>query len=400
VRRLPGVGLVSASGLAASGLTFVVFVLAGRRLSAVAFADFAAIWGLIFGAASILGAFELEAARRSARSSGHLGNLSNLALLTSLALSAIALVGAPLIALIVSTEVLPVIAVAFAMAFYPLFYITRGRIAGLDRLTQYAAVSLLEGLLRPLTLVALGTSAAWQFTWATASGAAAWLPWGPSLARASVGADPPESAAQESRSETAKKVGVLMSGNIAGAILITGMPATLTVVLGDADGVGIATAVVLASVSRAPLILLQSVYGLLVPWFVRSGIVDVAAWVRKRWLVLAVGFAALTVIGGLVLIVAVDLLFGERYRVGIPVAVVFMFGALLLGILQIMTAGLVARDLHRLVQIMWWSTTATALCVLMLGRAVGMSPIWAASIAQSSGPLVGLAIASRSLRAG
>ena len=398
VNRTAGVALVSASGLAASGLTFIVFVLAGRRLSVESFGDFAAIWGLIFGAASILGAFELEAARRSAKKGGALGNLAGLAIAASVLLSVVALVGAPLTARLLATEVAPALAVVLALAFYPMFYVTRGRIAGLDRLGQYALISLLEGLLRPVVLVALGATAAWQFTWATASGAVAWIPWGPSVARASTSGVPSAGVWDESRAQTARKVGVLMSGNVAGAILITGLPATLTLVLGDSDQLGIATAVVLASVSRAPLILLQSVYGLLVPWFVRSGAIDLAAWVRKYRLGLIAGAAAVTLVGAVALAVAIDVLFGGRYAVGLPVAAAFLFGALLLGVVQITTASLVARDLHRLVQIMWWSTTATALFALVLGRMLDLSPVWAAAIGQSLGPLVGLAIAFRALR--
>lgn len=395
--RLMRVGFVSASGITASLFSFLVFVAAGRNLSSEALSEFAAIWGILFAMASVLSAFELEAARQASRHPHGMREIYLAAAITSLGVACIVVAALPLLSRLLHAPILAVGAVAAGSAFYPMLFVTRGHLAGRGELEQLAAVTFLEGLLRPLSLLAVGMTSVWQFTWATAIGATAWLPWSLSAFRELTPGGRASSTTTSTLSSVTRRVGMLMSGNIASAILLAGMPATIIVVLGGSDDVGVATAVVALAVSRAPLVLLSSVYGLAVPWFIQRDGATTPHLTTKQFRGLTLAAAVTAVIGSLGLGLAVDVLFGGRYSVDLFLSGFFVVGTLLLGGVQIMAARLVASDRHRVVQAMWWVATGSAVGIMVLARDSGLTIPWIVALAQGCGASAGLVFARYSL---
>lgn len=385
--------LVSTAGLLASGLTFVVLILAQRRLDAKAFVDFGAVWGLIFGTASVLAAFELESARVASKGDQSRGHLPvKFAVLIGAGLSLLALAISPLLVQGFSlTNPAVTFGLVFSAALYPLYYVTRGMLAGGDRLTAYATVSFLEGFLRLLLLVAVGAAYAWQFTLAAGVGAAAFLPWLRQVIRFNATSD--RVGFKTEAQQTWRNVGPLASGQIAGAIIITGMPATLTLALGVDDAVGIAAALVLVSISRIPLVLLASVYGVLVPWFSRREDETSPFFQNVGWVTIGSAGFVTVIVGAFALRLVAGLLF-KIDEVGFWLAALYVCGGLALGALQILTARLVALDGHMTVQLAWWASAGVGVMCLVLGRFTSFQPALVAGVAQLLGPAVGLLLVS------
>ena len=377
------VAKVSIAGLSASGLSFIVFVAAGRGLEADHFADFGAVWGLFFGAAAVLSAIELEASRQAAEGE----ELADLAGAT-LVLSALALIlGSALTPAIQPMLSLhrPAIVwvVIVGLSAFPLFFFGRGVLAGTDRLESYAVLSLAEGALRSMALL-IPIGAVIGYVVAMVAGPAVVipllvirLPWPFSRLRWA-----------PIRRQLMRLV-PLFSGNVAGALLITGLPATATVALGDADEVGLAIAVALSMVSRFPLVLLQSVYGLLVPWFLKR---TPPSAVRSKPLMAILLSPLVLLIGALVTFIGARVVVGVSPRLNLPIAGVYFFGAFLLGALQIATARLVSLQLRSVVQAMWWSAALLAIGAMVISRFVEFDTVRALGIAQLVGPAAGLAV--------
>ena len=377
------VATVSIAGLSAAGLSFVVFVAAGRSLGADHFADFAAVWGLFFGTAAVLSAIELEASRQAAESEG-LADLAGTTLLLSALVLIVGFALSPAIQTVLSLHRPTMVWVAIVgLSAFPLYFFGRGVLAGTDRLESYAVLSLAEGALRSAALL-IPIGAVVGYVVAMVAGPAAAipllmirLPWPFSRLRwAAI------------RQQLMRLV-PLFSGNVAGALLITGLPATATVALGDADEVGLATAVALSMVSRFPLLLLQSVYGLLVPWFLKRA---PTSSVRPKSVVAILFSPLVLLIGALVTFVGARVVVGGSPKLNLPIAGVYFFGAFLLGALQIATARLVSLQLRSVVQAMWWSAAVLAIGVMVIGRFAHFDTVFALGVAQLVGPAVGLAV--------
>lgn len=380
--------LVGSAGLTASGLSFIVLVLAQRRLDATAFVDFGVVWGLIFGSASILAAFELESARATA---GGDRVPVRLATLTGVALALVVIGASPFLVSGFSLAHPAVLSgLLVSSALYPLNGVTRGWLAGADRLGSYALASLLEGALRLAPLVVLSATEDWHFTLAAGVGSAAFLPWLPRLLRHARASE--RVALRTEIRHAWWSVGSLMSGQVAAAILITGMPATLTLVLGSGDTQGIAMALILVSVSRLPLILLSSVYGLLVPWFRRELTVRSFPSRRLPWQMAVPAAAVILGIGALALQLVARVLFSIDGDVGFWLAALFVGGGSALGGLQTLTARLVAQNRHSTVQLVWWASVGAAIVCLILGRVTSLTPALSVGLAQLAGPALGMAI--------
>ncbi len=379
-RRVVTVGI---AGLSASGLSFLVFVAAGRGLGTDQFADFGAAWGLFFGLGAVLSAIELEASRQAAEGED-VGDLAGASLLVSALVLALGLTLSPGIQRMLSFQHLEtVVVVVFGMSAFPLYFFGRGVLAGSDRLEAYALFSFGEGFLRSSILViAFGTLVGYLV--AMVAGPIALipllmirLPW------------PFSRPIWTAIRQQLFKLVPLLSGNVAGALLITGLPATATVALGDADETGLAIAVALSMVSRFPLVLLQSVYGLLVPWFLRM---DSSRATRSRSAAILLILAPVFAVGAVVTFVGTRVVVGASPRFNIATAAVYFLGASLLGAIQVATARLVSLELRSVVQLMWWSAAILAIGTLVVGRLAGFDTVSALGLAQLIGPAIGLTV--------
>jgi len=374
-----------------------VFLGAGRALDPQSFTDFAGVWGAIFGMAAVLGAIELEAARQAAAGQDT-GPLTRTALLFGSVLALAGVLGAPLIATALQlSEPRVALAIPAALATYPLLFVVRGTLAGSDRLGAYAGITPLENAIRLGVAIPSMLSGTARFVSAIAIGPLAFTPWMSMI-----------SAPMKQRwswTELRSQLGgiaPLLSGNLAGALLITGMPATAIIVLGDNDAVGISAAVALATISRVPLVLLNSVYGLLVPWFMRGGRFRTNHAVGRRVsfqviVALIAVAAAILGLGGAITAIGARFMIDAPERIALGVALVYTAGAGCLGLIQVATARLVAAGRRGSVQTMWWSAAITAVAIMIVGRSTSTDVVLSLAAAQLVGPLVGLAVASRTL---
>lgn len=398
VKRWRSVVLVSAASLVSSGLALVVFVWAGRTLEADQFVDFAGIWGATFGLAAVLGGIELEVARQSA-SKHDIGHVTSASIGLAGVLGLAGVFFAPLVAdaLRLAEPKLAYLVVVPLVA-YPLLAVARGQLAGEGRLPSYAALVLLENVLRlAAVLVPLGTGTG-RFATAVAIGPLAFVPWikrvvGPARRRWSWG----------SITRQLRAIGPLMSGNLGGAILITGLPATVLIVLGNRDTTGISIAITLAIVSRAPLLLLNSVYGLLVPWFVRGDEQHhrpEASGMKLPSFLLGLAIVATLPIGAWLTVFFAEVAIGTGDRASFGTGLMFVAGAILLGVLQVTTTRLVARGKHRVVQRMWWVSALVSVTIMLGGRLADGDVVLVLALALFIGPLVGVALARSTISRG
>jgi hypothetical protein len=281
---------------------------------------------------------------------------------------------------------------------YPTLAVVRGQLAGEGRLASYAAVVVFENVLRlAAVLVPLGTGTE-RFATAVAVGPLAFVPWikrvvGPARRRWS----------WDSIKRQLRDIGPLMSGNLGGAILITGLPATILIVLGNGDATGISIAITLAIVSRAPLLLLNSVYGLLVPWFVRGD--QQHHWPAASGMTLPTFFLGLAIVAALPIGAWLTVLFAEIVietgdRADFGAGLMFVAGAILLGVLQVTTARLVARGKHRSVQRMWWVSALVSVAIMVWGRLANGDVVLVLALALFIGPLVSVALARGTISRG
>lgn len=388
--RWRSVALVSGASLASSGLALVVFVLAGRTLEADQFVDFAGIWGATFGLAAVLGGIELEVARQSA-SKQDIGEVTSTSVGLAVVLGLAGVFSAPFVAdALRLAEPRLAYLIVIPLVAYPPLAVARGQLAGEGRLRSYAAVVVFENVLRLAAVLIPFASGTARFATAVAIGPLAFVPWikrvvGPARRRWS----------WDSITRQLRAIGPLMSGNLGGAILITGLPATVLIVLGNGDTTGISIAITLAIVSRAPLLLLSSVYGLLVPWFVREDGQQhrpEASGMKLRPFLLGLAIVAALPIGAWLTVLFADVVIETGDRASFGAGLMFAAGAILLGVMQVTTARLVARGKHRIVQRMWWVSALVSVAIMLWGRLADGDVVLVLALALFIGPLVSVAL--------
>ncbi|GGC11291.1 hypothetical protein [Cellulomonas carbonis] len=374
---LRSLGTVGGALLASSALGYVLLALVARVLEEDRYAVFLSAWGVVFGLGSVLSVVEQEVSRYAAeaRAAGRatpraatqvlaLAGGAALAVCAALALSppgARVFGGLPVLGLLacVSTA-------GFAVQFF-----VRGVLVGRGLLRPYAAVLLVEAGVRLLVAGALalwlaaapagGPDRTVAMVAAVVTGSFAWV-----VAVRRVRGEMASAGPSEPWGALARDVAVLATAAGLTAVLLTGYPSLVVLVVGDSTGLAALFAAVTAT--RVPLLLLAPVQALAVPAVVRlvlAGRTD-----RLRMLLVRGGLALLAVaavgaLGGALLgpwVVATA--FGSQYRTSGTTVAVLMAATVVVGGVLLESAALLALRRRPAMLGTWAAAAATAVVLL------------------------------------
>ncbi len=383
--------ILSTSFFLASALGLVLLVVIARWLTPGENAHFQAIWGLIFAFASVLGSLEQEVTRRSTEA--HLdGSKPPVGVVQAVGLAAMACL--VILALLLATSAgksivlhSPVIVAMTALSLlnFVVLILARGVLLGSNALRAYAAVLAGEAAVRLIVLgalVGLGVDGSVEWAvFATVVGSLVWLPAIALLVRAidwRSGLDPWRSAGGT--------VVALATANGLSALVLTGFPTVVALVIGEASQLAVLLAVI--TFARAPLALLAPVQALTVPTVVRWSRNGDGHRLTRALFLIAGGSVALALLGAVVGWFAgpwaVALVLGEDYRPSallialVAGATCVMAGALL------QAAALVALQRYWLLASCWTISIAAAAAVMLAApwspEARGLGGFTAASV--------------------
>lgn len=364
-------GTVGSAMAVSSLLGYVLLAGVARWLTEADFAVFLSTWGVIFGLGSALSVVEQEVSRQSAaaKAVGARTGRSSLQILTLAAVVAVAVsVGIALSPLGESVyggyRSIAILTCLATVGFGPQFFV-RGLLVGHGRLRPYAAVLVIEPVLRlvvagalalaltsdrlvPMVLAVVTGSFAWLFVVLGARGLvdvrSGGEPWG----------------------RVSRRVLVLGSASALTACLLTGYPAIVTAVVGSTEG--LATLFTVITATRVPLILVSPVQALAVPAVVRLVYAgktrELRSYLVKGMGALAVT-AALGAVGGALLGPwAVRVFFGAQYEASpLMVAILLASTVVIAGIL-LQAAALLALQRYGSLLLTWGTAVVAALVVL------------------------------------
>lgn len=407
------VALSSAIGV---GLLAII----GRLLSPSDYGLFVAFWGVMFGLASSLSTVEQEAARQTAETAAPgespIRRVALAAGLIATTFAALTLLppissrlygdpNSPLGLLVVLTTV------GFSFQF-----VVRGVLIGAGHVRSYAGLLIVEAGSRLLLLLAvwatigltLGTAAA-----AVAVGAFAWIFWGPRVlaltkaAPSTLRDGPPSWRAPFSRAAS------LMVAAGLTASLITGYPAVVAFFADGDPGAAVGAVFAALTVSRVPLLFVAPLQALAVPTVVRwrqdrssrNPRAIIVKALAITFFAACVGSVATWFLGPW----AVTVVYGPKYIVTPGAVAGLAFSACILGLLQLLSAALIAFESYRSMIIVWstalvstvvWlffsplslvtSTVVGAVVGPVAGVIVGVLALWKLAkvpTAPTSGPL-------------
>jgi len=263
-----GVALITSSLLG-----FILLGLIARWLTPDENAAFLSIWGLVFGLGSVISAIEQEIARQAtrawlagARVPGSVLQLTMVAL--GLAVTAVlVMVALPMRESLIAGSLWIVGLTLIAVGGFAVQFMVRGVLLGTSRITRYAAVILLEALLRALLAAGLVLGQAPpSLVWAVATIVVGCFGWTPLLGGLARSID--RRAGFEPWRRVWNRIGALGLANGLSALVLTAFPTLVTVVLGTTQG--LATLFGAVTLSRVPLVLMAPVQAMVVPLATRA----------------------------------------------------------------------------------------------------------------------------------
>lgn len=405
-RSATAVGLASLVG---GGSSYVVLLVAARSLDRADNAEFLAFWSLLFWVFGVLAGVQNEATRAvSARRQGDpvADAVGGTPRDGTRVLPAALLVGGGLALLLVATSPLwgervlgdgwgwLVGVVAFAGLAYAGHSAVTGSLAGLRSWTPYAGTVAAEPTVRlvlVLAVVALGVTALGLET-ASGVAAAAWLLLVLVSRPVRAGA---RARADVDRATFLRHVAHTLVAATASAALVVGFTVLLRATSAPAEYATAAPFILAISVTRAPLLIPLTAYqGVAITHFLAhrdQGVVR-ALWPSLRLVVAGGAVAALA--AGLVGPWAMELLFGEGYRVPGGQLALLTAAAAGLAVLTLTGAAVLALGRHRAFATGWVLATATSTALLLLPLPLEVRGILSLGV----GPLVGVAAHAVALR--
>lgn len=363
---------VSATFLVASGLGFVLLGLVARWLTPEDNARFLAIWGLIFGLGSALSAVEQTVSRRSAHADMEgrkvpLGVVQSALLAWLLSVAAVAvLMMTPAARNFVSSGAVGLLVLVALFGFSGQF-LARGVFLGTQQIGRFLTVLLLEAGARTamvVGLIAAGVGADVEL--AVVAIVVGCFGWVPLVARLV-----PRIDWRGTRDGWGRAFGTVAALGVANtliALMVTGYPALVGVVVGDVSSLADLFGVV--TLSRVPLVLLAPLTTMAVPLVTRLVVAGRAASLRGLLVrIAACGAAAAVVLGCAGYAFgpwAMRVFMGPSYDPpGFMVAVV-LAATCVLGAALIQTAALVALGKVWRLAAVWLAGDLVAVLVMML----------------------------------
>ncbi len=383
--RLVRAGLANAVAAGVAGVAgMAIVVLAGRTMTPGDYAAFAALWGVVFGCASIVSGVEPEMSREHAESAGPIDRPQAQMLGIVMAAAGLA-VGALLVVAHDSLRVQGVeiaVLVVATSAMFPTMFGARGFVSGQFRWIPLAWLTVAEALIR-LAVVLVGLvflDALTAFALAALASAVVGLPILIRNVRWVPGAVPLGAALS--------RAGTLMLANGLAAVLLTGAPVLVGLAMaGMADrDVGIMQAAIV--ISRVPLLALILVQGLLVPVFTRRQSLRRSGDFRLISVAVLLSVPVFAIGAWLVGPWVLRTVYSAEYAISAEAAALLTFGAACLASIQILVAVGVAADHHRLALLAF----VPAVVVTVGLCAVPATSLLRVPFAFAVGPAVGLAV--------
>lgn len=375
----PFVYLVAAGILGGVG-TYVVVILAGRSLTEADYSDFSWFWSLVVLIG--LGLFlpiEQEIARRGAIAGARAVPVrSALPTVVLVAVVSAALALAITIAVARGTNTVVLCsALAATSAAYALQYVVKGELAAQLRVSEYAAVTAIEAVLRialSAVFAVMGGGELVAFVAvipvAAVLSAACGLALLTRARRAPAGSEHSTDGSQDTAQGFGTSVRHRVASSIVLQVLLNFAPIAAFVFEGGA-GATPGLLLVLVSLARVPIFGYQSVQGALLPRLIALGqarghraYVVAARWTVAAAALLAMFWSAALLIGGALLI---EVFFGTRYVVPSS-TVALVAGAFAILLTAMVTSdALLAAGRHRSVSVSWFASLAVAVgCALAL----------------------------------
>ncbi|MDU5061773.1 MAG: hypothetical protein E6253_01305 [Actinomyces sp.] len=383
-RLISKIGPIGVALLLASFLGYILLAYVARVLTPNEYSAFQASWGLIFGFGSALSVVEQEISRQQANLDFDRSGPNNYPLKVCI-ISLCAVVPIGVAGLVsgfferLSQELgsIGVYAVLIAvLGFIPQF-VVRGVLVGREEHLQYAALLVIEPVLRLVAVavfmyIALRESLLSYSIVAVATGSYAFsfflIPTARFVGR---------TECNVSWLSILRRLAVLGTGIALSAVLITGYPAFVTAIVGTSEGLGSFFTIVTAS--RVPLILVAPIQAVAVPQVVRlirGGKSRKLAQVVLRSYLLAsfcaiVAFAVGYGCGPL----AVHVLFGSQYSPSRFESAIVATATVMIAATQLACACLVAFERYILLAVGWGTGVAGAYLALtclpldLVGRA-------------------------------
>ena len=375
------------AAVVASIAGLAIVLLAGRSMTPAEYASFAAVWGLVFGCAAILGALEPEVARVRSLVPGRIDG-------TQLAVTGVVTIGAVAgtaltVAILfdklhLGSGMVAALVVASA-AVFPALFTARGYLAGSLDFIGLACVTAGEALVRLIVvLVGLWAGFAAIPTFAVAASCGAFVALPVLMQHTTLAWDAVRIGTSLRRTAT------LMAGNAMSAVLLTGAPVLVGLAMAAAavDDVGQMQAAVV--VSRFPLLALMLLQSLLVPVFVRRKALYVGDDYARIVTVLACAIPLAAVASYVAGPWFLSFLYGSDYKIGPLQISLLTSGATALGGIQVLIALAVSGDRHRLSPIAFAATLAFTISLSF----VPVVPLTVRiPVAMAVGPLAGFVVA-------
>lgn len=400
--RLLGVG---AAIVVSSVIGYLLLAVVGRALSPEDFGLFISYWGVLFGLASSLSTIEQEAAKQSAE-----GETTGRAPIHRVALSAAAIASVA-----AALTLLPPVAsrlygeadsklgvlVLLATIGFAVQFTIRGLLIGSGNVRGYSGLVVAEAATRLVLLLlawmtiglALGTAAA-----AVAAGSYAWVGWIRQARRADRHLPDDKARGTLGWRAPAARASSLMAAAGLTACMITGYPTMVTAFSGGTLGVAGGTIFAALTVSRVPLLFVAPLQALAVPTIVQWRQTSSASQRNPRVL-LTIGSAGIVAIAVLGAFAAwfigpwgVQLAYGANYVVAPAAIAGLVFSACILGLLQLMSAALVAFGNYRWMIAVWGAAVlTTAVWLFVSPLDVVASTVVGSVIGPVTGATVGMA---------
>lgn len=391
----------------------------GRLLSPSDNGLFVAFWGVMFGLASSLSTVEQEAARQTAQSTST----------GEPPIRRVALAAGLIATTVAALTLLPPISdrlygdphsplgflVVFTTVGFSFQFVVRGVLIGAGHVRSYAGLLIVEAGSRLLLLLAVwatigltvGSAAA-----AVAVGAFAWIFWGPRALALTKAAPMVHDIPSGWRTPFTRAASLMVAAGLT-ASLITGYPAVVAFFADGDPGAAVGAVFAALTVSRVPLLFVAPLQALAVPTVVRwrqdgsssNPHTIIIKALAITLLAASVGAVATWFLGPW----AVTVVYGPKYIVAPGAVAGLAFSACILGLLQLISAALVAFGSYRSMIIVWaaalastvaWlffspldlvtSTVAGALIGPAAGTVVGVWALWklvSVPTASANGPL-------------
>lgn len=263
-----GVALITSSVLG-----FLLLGLISRWLSPDQNASFLSIWGLVFGLGSVISAIEQEIARQATRASitgvpvpGSVLQLTVVALGVGV-VSVLVLSLLPLRETLLTGSLWIMGLALLAVGGFAVQFMARGVFLGTNQIRRYAAVILLEALLRAVLAAGLFFgSAEPSLVWAVATITIGCFGWFPVIRGLMPSID--RHGGFEPWRRVWNRIGALALANGLSSLVLTAFPTLVTAVVGTSQG--LATLFGAVTLSRVPLVLMSPVQAMVVPLATRA----------------------------------------------------------------------------------------------------------------------------------